>query len=85
MGGLDLGIIRAIKSKRIRWTGYVKHMGGPRFRQNNTKMDLKEIWCEDLYWIHLAQDRIQWWVLVNTIMNHWVPDKAGDVHDHLNS
>jgi hypothetical protein len=23
-------------------------------------------------WIHLAQDRDQWWALVNTVMNFWV-------------
>jgi hypothetical protein len=24
-------------------------------------------------WMHLAQDRDQWWTLVNTVMNHWFP------------
>jgi hypothetical protein len=24
-------------------------------------------------WIHLAQDRNQWWTLVNMVMNLWVP------------
>jgi len=23
-------------------------------------------------WIHLAQDRVQWEVLVNTVMNLWI-------------
>jgi hypothetical protein len=36
------------------------------------KWILKEV-CEDVDWIHLAQDRIQWRVLVNTVMNFWVP------------
>jgi len=24
-------------------------------------------------WMHLAQDRDQWWVLVNMVMNVWLP------------
>jgi hypothetical protein len=33
------------------------------------KMYLKGIGYEGMNWIHLAQDRAQWWVLVNTVMN----------------
>jgi hypothetical protein len=33
--------------------------------ENNIKMDLKEIGCDVVTWIHLAQDRGQWWALVN--------------------
>jgi hypothetical protein len=36
-------------------------------------MDLRKIGCEDVNWIHLAQDRDEWWVLVNTVMNLRVP------------
>jgi hypothetical protein len=35
-------------------------------------MDLKEIMCEDAYWIHLAQGRDRWRDPVNTVMNLWV-------------
>jgi hypothetical protein len=28
---------------------------------------------EGVDWIHLAQDRVQWKALVNTVMNLWVP------------
>jgi hypothetical protein len=38
----------------------------------------KEIRYGDVNWIHLAQDRDQWWVLVNTVMNLWVPQNAGN-------
>jgi hypothetical protein len=24
-------------------------------------------------WIQLAQDRVKWWALVNTVINLWVP------------
>jgi hypothetical protein len=36
-------------------------------------MGLKEISLEDVDWIHLAQERSQWWAPVNTIMNLQVP------------
>jgi hypothetical protein len=32
-----------------------------------------EIGCDDLDWIHVAQDRVQWRVLVNTVMDLRVP------------
>jgi hypothetical protein len=33
---------------------------------------LKEIGWEGVDFIHLAQDRDQWWAFVNTIMNLWI-------------
>jgi hypothetical protein len=42
-------------------------------------MDLREIGFEDAGWIHLVQNRVQWWILINTIMQHWVPNKAGNL------
>jgi hypothetical protein len=36
-------------------------------------MDLREIGWGGRDWIKLAQDRDQWWALVNTVMNLWVP------------
>jgi hypothetical protein len=32
-------------------------------------MDLQEVGCEGVDWIHLAQDRDQWWALVDLVMN----------------
>jgi hypothetical protein len=82
-------IVRMIKSKRIRWTGNVARMGErrgvyrvwvgksegkrplgrPRHRRkNNIKMNLLEA-----DWIGLAQHRDRWWLLVNAVMNFWVP------------
>jgi hypothetical protein len=40
-------------------------------------VDLREIGWGDMHWIHLAQDRDQWWALVNTIMNLWIPLNVG--------
>jgi hypothetical protein len=36
-------------------------------------MDLKKTEWEGMDWIQLAQDRDQWWVVVNTVMNLWDP------------
>jgi 23S rRNA G2445 N2-methylase RlmL len=36
---------------------------------DNIKTDLKEILCKDLDWIYLAQDRVPWRALVNTVMD----------------
>jgi hypothetical protein len=36
-------------------------------------MNLAERGLEDVNWIYLAQDRDQWWALVNMVMNLQVP------------
>jgi hypothetical protein len=42
-------------------------LGSPRCRwKDNIRMDLREIGCEGVDWIHLAQDRNQWLAVVNT-------------------
>jgi hypothetical protein len=40
---------------------------------DNIKMDLREIGFVGMDWIDLAQDRDQWRVLVNTVINLRVP------------
>jgi hypothetical protein len=42
-------------------------------REDNIKMDLWEIVLEVVGWSHLAQNRDWRLVLVNTVMNLWVP------------
>jgi hypothetical protein len=44
-----------------------------RFGTWNVRSDLREIGWGAMDWIDLAQDRDQWRVLVNTIMNLRVP------------
>jgi hypothetical protein len=44
-----------------------------RMRVDNIKIDHREIGWDGMDWIDLAQDRDQWWALVNTVMNLWVP------------
>jgi hypothetical protein len=46
----------------------------PRRRwEDNIRMDLREIQWEGVEWMHLPQDRDQWWVVVNMVMIFWVP------------
>jgi hypothetical protein len=53
--------------------GGKRFLGRHRRRWEDIRMNLREIGWEGLDWMHLAQDRDQWWALVNTIMNLWVP------------
>jgi hypothetical protein len=49
-------------------------LGRPRRRgEDNIKMDLREIEIDGANWIQPAQDRVQWWACVNTVMNLRVP------------
>jgi hypothetical protein len=36
-------------------------------------MDVKEVGWESVDWIHLAQDRDQWWAHVNAVINLQIP------------
>jgi hypothetical protein len=41
--------------------------------EDNIRMGLREIEWEGVDRMHLVQDRGQWWALVNTAKNIWVP------------
>jgi hypothetical protein len=41
--------------------------------EDNFRTDLREIGSEVVGWMHMNQDRDQWWALVNTVMNLRVP------------
>jgi hypothetical protein len=41
--------------------------------EDNIKMDLREIRIDGATWIRLAQGRVQWRALVNTVINLRVP------------
>jgi len=51
----------------------VRKPEGKRHKEDNIKMDLREIGWEGMEWMHLAHNRDQWWALVNIVMNLWVP------------
>jgi len=36
-------------------------------------MGIREMGREVREWIHLAQERDQWWAVVDMVMNLWVP------------
>jgi hypothetical protein len=50
-------------------------LGRPRRRwEVNVKVDIiRETEWEGVDWMHVAQDRDQWWAVVNTVMNQPVP------------
>jgi hypothetical protein len=53
-------------------------LGRPRRRWvDNIKIDLREIECDGMDWINLAEDRDQWTAFVNTVMNLRVPLNSG--------
>jgi hypothetical protein len=40
--------------------------------KDNIEIDLREVRCEGVDWAHIPQDGVQWWALVNTVMNLWI-------------
>jgi len=51
-----------------------RQIGRPRRRrEDNITLDLEEIGCEGVEWMHLDQDRDQWQALVSTVMSFRVP------------
>jgi hypothetical protein len=51
-----------------------RSLGRPRCRwEDNIKVYFKEIGHEGVDWINFAQDRAQWWALVNMVRNLQVP------------
>jgi hypothetical protein len=52
-------------------------LGRPRHRwEDNIKMDPSEIEIDGANWIRLAQDRVQWRALVNTVVNLLDPQES---------
>jgi hypothetical protein len=46
---------------------------GPGSKYDIMKMEFKEIRCEGVNWVRLAQETFHWLAVVNTIMNFRVP------------
>jgi hypothetical protein len=43
---------------------------------SNINVEPKEVGYEGMDRIHMAEGRVQWWVIVNIVINLWVPQKA---------
>jgi len=50
-----------------------KPLGRSSNRWEDVTMDLQEVGCGGMDWIHVAQDRDSWRALVNAVMNLRVP------------
>jgi hypothetical protein len=85
---LHMGIIRMIKSRRMRWAGHVARMDAYRILVGQPEgniyhwedrdvgwptMYLRDIGWDFVDWIYLAQVRDHWRALVNTVMNIRIP------------
>jgi hypothetical protein len=58
----------------VRKPGGKRPRGRPRHGwEDNTRMGIRERGWEVVDWIHLAHDRNQWQVVVNTVINFSVP------------
>jgi hypothetical protein len=69
-----VGEIRNAYNIMVRKPEGKRPLGRPRRRGDNTiGMDLREICCEVVDWIHLAQDMDRWWAVVTIVMNLRVP------------
>jgi len=77
-------IVQVIKSRRMRWVGYVVHMGEERgvyrvlvgkpegkrpLGRPRHRIDLQEVGCRGMDRIELAEDRDRWQALMNVVRN----------------
>jgi hypothetical protein len=53
-----------------------RSIGRPRHRWENIRLDLRDIVWKCLDWMHLAQDRDQWRVHEDTVINLSIPYNA---------
>jgi hypothetical protein len=59
-------------------------LGRPRRRWEDIRTDHREIKGKVMDWMHLAQHRVQWRVLVNTLMNLRFQKKGGRTNNLTN-
>jgi hypothetical protein len=46
-------------------------------------MDLRAIGLKCVEWIHLAQDKDQWWAIMNMVTDFQLPIRGGEFFDLL--
>jgi hypothetical protein len=68
--GQGRGVYRVLVGK----TEGMRPLGRPRRRwEDNIRMDLREVGCDSVDWMELAQDRDRWHALLSAMMNLLVP------------
>jgi hypothetical protein len=73
------GDMKNIHRILVRKTEGKRPLRRPRRRwENNIRMGIREVEWEGVDWMYTAQDRDQWLVVVNTVMNLRVQQKAGN-------
>jgi hypothetical protein len=67
------------RKRGLPFVSFIRTLGRPRQRwEDNIKNNLKETGWESADWFHPYQDRENWRAPVNTEMNSWVPQNAGE-------
>jgi hypothetical protein len=81
-----IGEGRGVYSVLVGMSEVKRPLGRPRRRwEDNNKMDVREIGIEGANWIRLAQNRVQWWAFMNTVMNLRVTYENRIVFDKLSN
>jgi len=75
-----MGTMRNVNNIFVGKPGEKKQFGRSRNRwEDNIRMDLREIGCEVVDWIHVAQVKDQWRTLVYIVMSILFPQKVGSI------
>jgi len=70
----------------VRKPGKNRPLWRPRYRwEDNVKIDLREIRCENTNWIHLDNDAVQRWLILKTALERSDSIKAGEFPYHLSN
>jgi hypothetical protein len=73
-----MGETRSAHKLLVRKSEGKRPLGRPRRRwEDNIRKYLREIGWEGVEWMHLDQDRIQWWDFVKTVRNLRVTQRGG--------
>jgi hypothetical protein len=69
-----MGEVRGVYRILVRRPEDKRPLGRPKHRrEDNNKMDLREIGIDEANWIRLAKDTVQWRAFMDTVMNLRVP------------
>jgi len=63
-------------SENLKGRDHVEDLG--RRWEGNIRIDIKEVFLEDVNWMHLTENKDQWWSHKNKVQSIRVPYKAGN-------